>query len=223
MKQTAQVLNKLLIDGELNTSNSELLAEYRTPEVRTQLDIWGEEMGFSLLEMRGKVYLVPHADSELLSLTIRDLRESVHRSGRLIDVYLQSYITMIILWMFYGGKNISPKQKPFLQVKDIVTAIDERFVNLDASKVDSLESDYEINFTQIINHWNALPVYEESSRRTTRFEFVLRACRFLRGQNLLLILDGDREVRPTTKLDDLMIGHYLNMNRIEEIHKLFEN
>jgi hypothetical protein len=35
-------------------------------------------------------------------------------------------------------------------------------------------------------------------------------------------VDEDREIRPTEKLDDLMIGYYLDVRRIDEIHKLFD-
>ena len=42
MRETARILKKLLMDGELGSSDNDLLAEYRTPEVRAELDIWGE-------------------------------------------------------------------------------------------------------------------------------------------------------------------------------------
>ena len=222
MRQTAKILRKLLLDGELDTNDSALLAEYRTPEVRTELDVWGEELGFSLVDMRGKVYLVPHTDSELLSFSIRDIRERESSSARLIDAFLQCYITMTILWMFYGGKNKNPKQAMFLQIKDVVAMLDDRFSNASASEVNVFETEYEINFTHISSHWSAMPVYEDQKRKT-RMESVLRACRFMREQQLLLLLDGDREIRPTDRLDDLMMGYYLDMNRIDEIHSLFDS
>ena len=222
MRQTAKILNKLLLDGELNASDSDLIAGYRTPEVRAELDIWGEELGFTLVDMRGKVYLIPHTDSELLSFTIRDVRESESRSDRMIDAFLQCYITMTVLWMLYGGKNNNPKRAVFLQVKDIVAELDERFSDITAPEAGILETEYEINFTQISSQWGAMPVDDEQ-RRKTRVGSVLRACRFMERQRLLIILDEKREIRPTERLDDLMIGYYLDVRRIQEIHTLFEN
>ena len=220
MRQTAKILRKLLLDGEMGVADSELIAEYRMPEVRSELDIWGEELGFSLIEMRGKVYLIPHTDSELLSMTIRDVREAESKGDRMIDAFLHCYISMTILWMFYGGKNNNPKRATFLQVKDIVAALDERFSNISEEEPSILETEYEINFTQISHYWNAMPIDDEQKRKT-RVAFVLRACRLMRDHRLLVILDDKREIRPTDRLDDLMMGYYLDMRRIEEIHELF--
>jgi len=228
MVQTAKILSKLLSEGELNSSDTALLADYRTPEVRAELDVWGEELGFSLVEMRGKVYLVPHAHSELLSFSIRDIRESESKGDRLIDAFLQCYVTMTILWMLYGGKNKNPKRVVFLQVKDIIETLDKRFTDSSSpirQAAGLLESEYEINFTQIASHWGALPIDDplNPQKRKTRRGFVLRACRLMDRQRLLIVLDDGREVRPTDRLDDLMIGHYLDVRRIEDIHALFDS
>jgi hypothetical protein len=221
VRQTAKILGKLLADGELGGADGALIAEYRAPEVRSELDILGEEMGFTLVEMRGKVYLVPQTDSELLTYTMRDIRESDSRSDRMIDAFLQCYITMTILWLLYGGKNSNPKRVIFLQIKGVIEALDQRFSDIGALEAQRLELEYEINFPQIASHWSALPVYD-AQRRKTRAGAVLRACRLLEREKLLIILDEGREIRPTERLDDLMIGHYLDMRRIEEIHALFD-
>ena len=222
MKQTAKILNKLLLDGELNASDSALLADYQTPEVRNELDVWSEELGFTLIEIRGKVYLIPNTDSELLSYTIRDVRESESKGDRMIEAFLQCYITMTILWMLYGGKNNNPKRSVFLQIKDIVAALDGRLSNITAPEMDILETEYEINITQIASYWSALPVDDEQKRKT-RVGSILRACRLMERQRLLIILDDKREIRPTERLDDLMIGYYLDMRRVGEIHNLFDS
>jgi hypothetical protein len=124
--------------------------------------------------------------------------------------------------MLYGGKNKNPKRVVFLQVKDIVAMLDERFSATPAKEASILETEYEINFPHISTHWRSLPVFDEQKRKT-RVGAVLRACRFMEHQRLLLILDEGREVRPTERLDDLMIAYYLDMRRIAEIHQLFDS
>ena len=221
MRQTARILKQLLLDGELSAADTELLAEYRTPEVRAELDILSEELGFSLLDMRGRVYLIPQIDSELLSMSMRDVRISESTGDRMIDAFLRVYVIMTILWMLYGGKNNNPKRAVFLQVKDIVAMLDERLSNSTAREAEILETDYEINFTQISSLWSAMPV-EDDQRRKTRVGSILSACRLMEREKLIMILDEKREIRPTDRLDDLMIGYYLDMQRIEEIHMLFQ-
>ena len=213
MRQTAQILTRLLTAGELNSGDSALFAEFRDPEVRAELDIWGEEMGFSLKDINGSAYLIPHADSELLSYSIRDIREN----DRMVDAFLQCYIIMTILWLLYGGKNINPKSAVFLQIKDIAKTLDEHFTDAGTPLPMLMEDEYEINFAQIAAVWNAMPVQEDQKRKT-RMGVVLRACKLLERQRLVDVVDDNREIRPKKRLDDLMIGYYLDYQRIEEIH-----
>ena len=225
MRETARILGKLLADGEMSISDTELITDFHKPEVRADLDVWGDELGFKLIEIAGRIYLVPNIDSDLLAVSIRDVRESESRNDRMIDAFLQCYIIMTVLWMFYGGKNNNPKRTNFLQVNDIVATLDERFINaLSVGATVELEVDFEINFQQIATHWNAMQVDDPDNpnRRKTKKAVILSACRFLEKEKLLLLLDENRDVRATSRLDDLMIGHYLDIRRIEEIHELFD-
>jgi hypothetical protein len=40
-------------------------------------------------------------------------------------------------------------------------------------------------------------------------------------QNLLTLVDEQKEVRTTKRLDDLMINYYLNEDRVQSIQALF--
>jgi antitoxin component of RelBE/YafQ-DinJ toxin-antitoxin module len=217
VRQTAKILTKLLTDGELSPSDAPMIADFRDPEVRAELDIWGEEMGFTLKDINGSMYLIPDTDSDLLSFSIKDIRES----GKTIDAFLQCYIIMIILWLLYGGKNNNPKSAVFLQIKDIVKTVDERFAEIPAELPMSMEDVFEINFTQIAATWNAMPVYDDL-RRKTKTGATLQACRLLERQRLVDLLDENREIRPKKRLDDLMIGYYLDIRRVKELHALFD-
>ena len=225
MRETARILSKLLADGKISTADTDLYTDYRKPEVRAELDVWGDEMGFELVEMPGKVYLVPHIDSGLLALSTRDMRERESRNDRLIDTFLQCYIIMTVIWMLYGGKNKNPKRVGFLQVKDIIEMLDERLGGAVTSQAaNNLEVEYEINLQQIADLWNAMQVDDPSNpnRRRTKKAVILSACRLLDSQKLLIVLDEGKEIRPTDRLDDLVTGYYLDIRRIEEIHRLFD-
>ena len=63
---------------------------------------------------------------------------------------------------------------------------------------------------------------DDPPRRKTKVAVILTTCRFLEKHKLMYLLDGDREIRPTERLDDLMIGYYLDIRRIEEIHDIFD-
>ena len=216
MIQTAKILAKLLTDGELGPSDITLISDFREPEVRAELDILGEELGFVLKDINGSVYLIPNADSGLLSYSISDIREN----DRMVEAFLQCYIIMIVLWLLYGGKNNNPKSAIFLQIKDIVKTLDERLSEIPSDLSVTMEDVFEINFTQIAAVWNALPIHDDQ-RRKTKTGAVLRACRLLERQRLVDLVDENREIRPKIRLDNLMAGYYLDIQRVKDIHALF--
>ena len=128
---------------------------------------------------------------------------------------------MTILYMFYGGKNKNPKQADFLQIKDIVSKLDETLKGMTEEEQEKIEERYSINFIQVSNYWKAKALIEENKLKT-RTGTVITACKLLRDEKLVIITDDDTEIRPTKKLDDLMQYYYLNEDRIYEINDIFK-
>lgn len=224
MKDVLQIYSKLLKEGQISSqSDYELFFEYKKEEVREALSIMEEELGFELLDVGQTVYMVPNLENELLSYTMKEFRESISSSANMIDAYLQTYIIMIILYLFYGGKNNSPIQREFLQVMDLIQELDKRVEGY-SSKIEMLdqyEGEYSINFEKIAELWSNKQVYEEGKLKT-KTGTVIKACRLLEKEKLIKLLEEGREIRPTKRLTDLFINYYLSEERISEIHQLFE-
>lgn len=222
MNRALQIYKKLLADGQINDKNDlEFYTNYKDPEVRMMLTQFERELGFRLVEAKHTVYLVPNSDNELLSFTMKDIRELISSGARQVDSFLQCYIIMVILHMFYGGKNNDPKQIEFLQIKDIVQKLDEKFDTASEARRDELEESYSINFRQIANIWRAKAVAQDG-KRTTKNELVLKACRLVIRQKLVEFRDNEREIKTTKRLDDLMKYYYLDEKRVQEISRIFE-
>lgn len=222
MKRALRIFKKLAMDGSLNDkTDPDLYADFCDSEVRGTLDEFATELDFTLVCVPHTVYLVPLPDSELLAFSQRDIRESMGSNTRIIDAFLQSYILMVILWMFYGSRNSDPQRTTFLQVRDIVEALDKRFQSVGTSDQMNWQQRADIDFSQIAAAWSYRPVLEEG-RRMTRTEFVLKACRLLERQRLIDFYDEQREIRPTDRLNDLMKQYYLKDSRIEEINRIFD-
>ncbi len=221
MRRALKIYRKLIEDGKLHDKDDPYLySDYKDSEVRDMLESFGEELGFTLVDIPHTVYLVPDIDNDLLSFSLRDIRESVASSARLVEAFLQCYIVMTILYLFYGGKNNNPKQRTFLQIKDIVSELDTHFSNASNEMQETLESKYSINFKNIAEIWASRPIYDDT-KRTTRHEAVMRACRLLERHKLTDFYDDRREIRTTQRLDDLMINYYLDERRIEDINSIF--
>ena len=225
LKISLKIFKKFLEKGQLDReSDSDLFLEFRNPEVRQALSQMEEELDFQIVEASTTLYIVPASGNNLLGFTSKDFREWISSDARLADAYLLTYIGMVILFLFYGGKNQNPKQREFLRLSKLLEELDSRFAAITEGEEEqalSLEETYSLNFLRIAELWESKQGFEEKSRKT-KTGTILNACRFLERENLIRILDNDREIRPTRKLDDLMLNYYLNESRVEEIMALFE-
>lgn len=221
MKETLQILKILLTDGELNDAAEPVrFADFKDPKIRAELEDFAQELLFTLVEVPHAVYLVPEMDNPFLSLSLGDLRKGIGSAARTVDAFLQCIIIMVILYLFFGGKNTDPLRTPFLQIKDIVLELDKRLSVPEEQTAPVWQAEMEINFTQVAQIWNNLSVREDS-RRTSREETVLKACRALERQRLVCFYEDGTEIRPTDRLRDLMTNFYLSDERVSTIQSLF--
>lgn len=221
MEQALKIYKRLLEKGQItDTEDKELYSAFKDLEVRNNLELIAKELDFKIVSAPHAAYLVPNMDNNFLGYSIKDIREGIKKDARLIDAFLECYIIMTILYMFYGGKNKNPKQADFLQIKDIVSKLDETLVKTSKEDAEKIEERYSINFIQMATYWRAKPLTEENKLKT-RMGTVLTACKLLRNEKLIVITDDDTEIRATKKLDDLMEYYYLSEDRIYEINDIF--
>ena len=222
MERALKIYQRLLEKGQItDTEDKELYFEFKDPEVRNILDIMEKELRFKIISAPHSIYFVPNLENNLLGFSVKDIRESIKKDAKLIDAFLEVYIIMLILYMFYGGKNKNPKQADFLQVKDIVNKLDETLKATSEEEAEKIEERYSINFIQVSNYWKAKALIEENKLKT-RTGTVLTACKLLKNEKLIIITDDDTEIRATKKLDDLMQYYYLSEDRIYEINDIFK-
>ena len=133
------------------------------------------------------------------------------------------YIVMVMLYLFYGGRNRNPKQRDYLRVSKLLEELDQRLglALLEQEGAAGLEERYGINFVKIAELWESKQDYEEKARKT-KTGTILNTCRLLERHNLIRLVDNEREIRCTRKLDDLMLNYYLSDSRVEEIQAFFE-
>ncbi|MDD2555588.1 MAG: DUF6063 family protein [Syntrophaceticus sp.] len=223
LKTAIRIFNKLLDNGQLDReTEGDLFLEYRDPEVRSILAEFEEEMEFTIVDASSVIYLVPDSGNGLLGFTTKDMRGWIASDARLVDAYLLCYISMCILYLFYGGRNRNPKQRDFLGFNTVIEELDSRFAMAldDSEQAAVLEERHAVNFAKIAELWESKQGFVEGARKT-RSGTVLNVCRRLEREGLLRIADDDREIRTTRKLDDLMMNYYLNDSRVGEIIELF--
>jgi hypothetical protein len=173
-------------------------------------------------------------DNTVLNYTAAEMREEISSQSRMVDLYLQNYIIMVILYRFYGGKNTNPVQAEFLLLRDIAAEIDRRLQPfeddekldqqdpVDGREIDRAEEEDGINYRRIADIWFSKQAKDEGKRKT-KIGTVQTACRFLERQRLVKLVDNASEIRPTARLTDLMLYYYLSEERVEAIHGIFRS
>ena len=203
VRVVARIMAQLMMKGNLNDREEpELFSLAAEDAIRLELETFQEEWQFYLLRTPHDLYLIPLSASNAKNL----------------DAYLQCYIIMVILWMFFGSRNGKPQRESSLRMKDIVEKLDERFAS--ESQQEDMEN-VQINFHKIAEKWKGSILLDEG-RKSSKTEAVRSACRFLEKHKLLEFRDDGDEIRPKQRLIDLMTYYYLSDKRIAEINAIFE-
>ncbi|WMJ89755.1 DUF6063 family protein [Anaerocolumna sp. MB42-C2] len=224
IKSALKIYSRLLKEGQFSSeSDSELFLEYKKEEVRELLSELEEELGFELLEVGQTIYMIPNLENDVLSMSMKELRESISSNSTLTDAYLQTYIIMIILYLFYGGKNNNPVQRDFLQIKVLIDELDKRFDGYlnQSDQLDSYEEEYGVNFGKIAEYWSNKQVYDEGKLKT-KAGTVMKALKLLEREKLIRLVEDNREIRPTKRLHDIFVNYYLHEDRVQEIQRIFD-
>jgi hypothetical protein len=224
VKTGVQIFRILLEQGQLDReSHSDLFIEYLNSEVQEVLGEFEEEMDCKIIKINNTIYLLPNYDNSLLGFKNKDFRERMGSNSRLSDVYLSYYITMFLLFLFYGGKNKNPKQREFIRIETFIEELDQRFAGVLKQNPEDMmkrEEELSINLISIAEVWDQKIVHEEN-KRSTKYGTVLRIFSLLEQEKLIRLMDDKKEIRTTKKLDDLMTYYFLNDSRIAEINQIF--
>lgn len=219
------LFRQLVKTGGISRENDpEAYADWQDGDAAAELQEMGEALGFQLFEIGTRVYLIPDPDSELLAQNNADIRESIGTDARSVDVFLNNYIIMVILFLLYRSENSNPKSRDFIAMNDLVEELDKRMQKAvdNPPETERKENRYGINFIKIAQQWLAKQYGDKLSvRRSDKTGCIRKACIKLRNENLITLPDNESQIRPTSRLDDLM-EYYLRQDRVKQINAVFE-
>lgn len=219
MRDAIRVMKQLILNGEINDRDDpELFSLAMTDEIRNETDIYEDEWGCRVVRTMHNIYLVPASDNEMFNMRLRDIKKIISPAAKNLDAYLQCYIIMVILWMFFRSRNGDPQSTDSLRIKDIVKEVDDRF---SSDRALAVMEEAQINFHRIADKWNGSVLLDEG-RKTSKTELVKIACRILIRNELAVFADDEDEIRTKRRLSDLMKYYYLSDKRITEINEIFE-
>ncbi len=225
VQKASRIFKHLLATGEVSSgSDREMFLDLKDPEIRAAISVFEEEFDFHLVDAPNAFYLSPDSDNDLFGFQSRDFRRWFSTDGLNADGFMICHIIMVLLSCFYGGHNQNPKQREFMRVAALIVEMDKRYAavleDADASSV--LEEPASLNFVRISELWSSKLVYEDGRSKKTKEATVQSALNLLVTHKLIRLTDEDKEIRPTRKLDDLMLHYYLSDARVAEVQAIFK-
>lgn len=222
-KQATKILYALLAKGSISMdTDKELYLAYSDMTTREMLQEMADDFRVIIENYKGMIYLMPEEENDVVGMKMDQLRRIAYSQGTNVVAYLSMYMVTVILQLFFNGVGERLRTRDYIGVKDLVEMVDDRLVRA-ASKalVAEEEEEASYNIQAIHDHWIAMKLDNENrTSKASRYGYARSVVNFLRDQGLLIVYDFEN-IRPTTKLIDLMGHHFLDQSRREKIERLF--
>jgi len=215
--QAFRLYSALSRDG---VAEIEELREYLTEDmVRGLVDQFAKEVDCTVLPAGDRLYLVPLAVSSpyhVKNATIK--KEFLGARAKNIDLYMMYMAIIVLFGEFYDSFHTNEMTRNFIIMGDWLQSLDQHiqtFKEHSAEKLQELDREYEYNWSQLVEKWDALDDLKESTRQqdgrtVSRLGFLSQVQNFLLQQGLIETL-GNFEITLTEKAKTIIQRYYMEV------------
>ena len=229
VKLAFTVFHALLAEGVVTSNDGGLLQAYKTqPEVREILaDIIEPGFDVQVLNAVEKLYLTPGINNKLLGYSNQQLRQSMGLQNN-VELYMAYFVMLCLLAMFYNSETLDAATRQYVPLKELEDFITSKLENIGRmEEITAAEAQLEFAFTAAASFWQELPPYDEKLKslvrsKRNRVSFVLNVCRFLQGQDLIVVHE-EREIYWRERLDCMVRRYYADSRRKEQLMNFLLN
>ncbi|RNB82524.1 non-ribosomal peptide synthetase module [Brevibacillus nitrificans] len=211
-----RIYSQLSKEGEADT---ESMRQYIGNDVvRGLVDQFSREVDCTVIPAGDKLYLVPVAVTSPFHVSNATLKkEYLPTKAKNIDLYMM-YVTILILFgEFYDSYHSQEVTRDFITLESWLEGIDSRMQALkehDPDRLTALDAEYEYNWSQLVEKWDAIDDLRESSkqqdgRTNSRLGFLSLVQSFLQEQGLITDL-GNQELTLTEKAKTIVQRYYMD-------------
>ncbi|SNX53654.1 DUF6063 family protein [Thermoanaerobacterium sp. RBIITD] len=222
VRNAVKIFFKLIEKGEINKiDDREYMDMIDQSEVSDVLNVMEEETGTIILRGSDRIYISAKTDNKVFGYNNEELRNLLKVSDN-SELYLCYFIMLCIMCLFYAGEGYDMKCREFIEIEEIHRYADDKIKSLeDFNKTEEVEATLQINFGTVVQKWNSMIVYDErkvnvQSTKNSRMAFIKKVCAFLRDQGLAII-EEDKVLRTTEKMDRMVTSYYTADDRKQEI------
>ena len=224
IRTSQEIFYVLLQNYQLSEKkHSVLFEEYeKNPSVREILNQQGKAADSEIVRYQDTIYLIPLEDNHFLGYTRTELKRELCKSNAVNeDYYLSQFVILLILVHFYDGEGSDSRISEYLIFDDLQEQVSKQLQMGAEREKDVDEAEREINFSKLLEHYEALKSEDELSwKRSTKEGFIKRILIFLERQGLLIFIEEDRMIKPSEKLDRFMNRNLLNRSNLVHIREM---
>lgn len=219
-RKTLELFHALMKKGWIDRREDKTIWSYiDTPDIQEELEDFKSVLGLDFFRAGDRFYMIPTQDNDLFLKNNVDYRHDIKDSSiRVRDLYLMNYLSIYLLYLFFGGEGSNPLRRDLISKEELVSKFTEHCKAVEKAGIDGddKENDYSENFMQLASAWLSKLDGEMTSQRIdTRFGVVNKILNKYKADELFDIGEDD-VIRPTRKLKDLM-PYFLRKDRIAEI------
>lgn len=218
-RKTVEVFHALMKNGWIDRQEDSVIWSYAEDgEIQEELEAFRDVMGIDFFRAGDRLYLIPTQENDLFLKNNVDYRRDIKadNSVRTRDLYLLNYLSIYLLYLFFGGEGNDPQCREFISKEDFITKFTEHCALVEQSSLDGEEKDYSENFQKLAAAWcNKVTGDLASQKFDQKYGLLNRVLGKYKADELFSVGEDDL-IRPTRKLKDLM-PYFLRKERVSEI------
>lgn len=220
-RQTIEVFHGLMKKGWIDRREDAVLwAGAQETEVWEELEDFKAVMGIDLVRAGDRIYLILTQENDLFLKNNQDYKRDIRadNSIRKRDLYLMNYLSIYLIYLFFGGEGSDPQCREFISKEEFISQFTEHCKQVETMEiVDSGQvPEYGENFIQLAQNWMTKLEGEPDSQKFDCKYGILN--RILAKHKIDEIFEiGDNAlICPTRKMKDL-IPYFLRKDRVAQI------
>lgn len=220
-RQTIEVFHGLMKKGWIDRREDAVLwAGAQETEVWEELEDFKAVMGIDLVRAGDRIYLIPTQENDLFLKNNQDYKRDIRtdNSIRKRDLYLMNYLSIYLIYLFFGGEGSDPQCREFISKEEFISQFTEHCKQVEAMEiVDSGQvPDYGENFIQLAQNWMSKLDGEPDSQKFDCKYGILNRILAKHKIDEIFEIGDDTLIRPTRKMKDL-IPYFLRKDRVAQI------
>lgn len=209
----ALAILKILLQGEevRKHKNTLLYDKYNyNTDVEQMLLHISQRLELRVYTGNEQLFLCPEAGSRLFGWTNEELREKISYISNNSELFAGYFVIMTLITMFYR-EAFPDTPVAYIKLQELVESVSRRLEALAGTEdLEGVSRDRQFDFVEICKVWQKLPDAREgvSGGKNDKIAFVENICRFLQGEQLVILDMVQRTIYPTQRLKAIIWNYY---------------